>query len=554
MQHQTKFLRFSIFFFLLWIFSSAPTHANNPQKQCDSLIEIGIAKMRNNEFAQSITLLTKAHQIAENKHFDKQLFLAKNYLGGNYFMMLDYGEALNYYLAAYTIAVKSHDSKFEMMALSNIAILYAKEKKHDKARDYFERAYQLSIAEKDFAQAGGYALNLGLLLNEIGQYDKARTYFNKALEYAANNTLVKQTAQTAMAENDMLRGHTRESIAAAEQLLPQIRATKDGNAISLLLVVAKSYLKEKQFGPAIQYAQQALEANNNVEVKTAIYEILTDIHTQQKNYPEALRYKDSVMAYREKRNEIQNGSLFETSKARFEIQESKNQLSLHKAEAANRQKIFYWIIIAMTVVLLLLIAVWRIMVLRHKQRKMIAENNHRIVSLELAQKKTEAKLLEKQLHEEQSNALLEQEKLQSEIEHNNRKLSVKALYLSGKNRLVEDFLAVLDQQPEVTKIPAIRSHINSLKKNLRSDEEWESFLTHFEEVNQGFLIRLKEKHKDLSANDIRFICYVYMNLSSKEIASMLNISLDACRKRKERVAQKLGLSDSTSLYAYLSGI
>lgn len=554
MQHQTKSLRFSVFIFLLWMISFGTSRADNPQKHCDSLITAGIAKMRSNDFLESIGLLTRAQQIAEKKQFQKQLFLAKNYLGGNYFMMLDYGQALNYYLDAYTIAVKTHDSKAEMMTLSNIAILYAKEKKYDKARDYFERAYKLSIQEKDFKQTGGYALNLGLLLNETEQYEKARVYFSQALKYAGKNQLVKHTALTAMAENDMLRGRTRQAIVAAQTLLPQIANTKDGNVVTLFLVIAKSYLKENNFAEATKFALQALQADNNTETKIVIYEILSEVHAKQKTYPEALRYKDSLMANKEKFNKIQNSSQFENSKARFEIQEYKNQLSLHKTQAAADRKIFYWIVIALTVVLLLLIALWRNMLMRHRQKKIMAENNHRMLALELAQKENVTLMLEKQLREEQEQAQFEQEKLQSEIEHNNRKLSVKALYLSGKNRLVEDFLAVLDQQPEITKIPGIRNHINTLKKNLHTDAEWESFLTHFEEVNQGFLIRLKARHADLSANDIRFICYVYMNLSSKEIASMLNISLDACRKRKERVALKLGLSDSTALYGYLSGI
>ncbi|RZJ50367.1 MAG: sigma-70 family RNA polymerase sigma factor, partial [Flavobacterium sp.] len=61
-------------------------------------------------------------------------------------------------------------------------------------------------------------------------------------------------------------------------------------------------------------------------------------------------------------------------------------------------------------------------------------------------------------------------------------------------------------------------------------------------------------HPDLTPNDIRFIAYVYMDLTSKEIASMLNITLEACRKRKERIIQKLGISDDISLNAYLASI
>jgi len=55
-------------------------------------------------------------------------------------------------------------------------------------------------------------------------------------------------------------------------------------------------------------------------------------------------------------------------------------------------------------------------------------------------------------------------------------------------------------------------------------------------------------------NDIRFLSYLYMNLSIKEISSLLNITPDACRKRKERIAKKMGLQETAELFPYLSHI
>jgi len=96
--------------------------------------------------------------------------------------------------------------------------------------------------------------------------------------------------------------------------------------------------------------------------------------------------------------------------------------------------------------------------------------------------------------------------------------------------------------------------VEQLKSHLKNDSEWESFLTHFEEVNHGFLKALKQKHPDLSSNDIRFLSYEYINLSTKEISLLLNITPEACRKRKERIADKMGLPDNSDLYNYISGI
>ena len=93
-----------------------------------------------------------------------------------------------------------------------------------------------------------------------------------------------------------------------------------------------------------------------------------------------------------------------------------------------------------------------------------------------------------------------------------------------------------------------------MKGLIKSDNEWEDFIKHFEEVNQGFLSDVKEKHPELNANDLRFISYVYMNLTTKEIAAILSITAGACRKRKERISKKMNLTDSSKLYDYLSTI
>jgi hypothetical protein len=174
------------------------------------------------------------------------------------------------------------------------------------------------------------------------------------------------------------------------------------------------------------------------------------------------------------------------------------------------------------------------------------------MALQLEKEKNENLLLEQQIKEKESTALLEQERLKNEIEARNRKLSAKALYLSGRNELIEDILSSVSGTTELTKNPELAGHIKTLKTHLKTNDEWDSFLTHFEEVNHGFLSRLKAAQPALTANDVRFITYIYMNLSTKEIASMLNITPEACRKRKERLATKMELPEDVSLYDYLS--
>jgi len=162
--------------------------------------------------------------------------------------------------------------------------------------------------------------------------------------------------------------------------------------------------------------------------------------------------------------------------------------------------------------------------------------------------------LEQELNEQGALALLEQERLKNEIEAKNRQLASKALSISSRNELIEDIIDALSRESEISGNENLKKRIFELKNHLKKESEWDEFFTHFEEVNHGFLNSLKENNPELTSNDVRYLSYVYMNLSTKEISSLLNITAEACRKRKERIIKKMNLKEDIDLYSYLSGI
>ena len=109
----------------------------------------------------------------------------------------------------------------------------------------------------------------------------------------------------------------------------------------------------------------------------------------------------------------------------------------------------------------------------------------------------------------------------------------------------------MDRIYHVRRDPELKNHIQNLKGLLKSENEWESFIKHFEDVNHGFINKLKTEYSLLNTNDIRFLSYIYMNLSIKEISHIFNITPEACRKRKERVSKKLGLHHGSQLHDHL---
>ncbi|MDR6969497.1 tetratricopeptide (TPR) repeat protein/DNA-binding CsgD family transcriptional regulator [Flavobacterium arsenatis] len=529
--------------------------AQASKAKCDSLIEAGKKALDKNQHTHSLELLFQALDLAKNNGLDKQEFLALNNIGTNYYRLSEFGEALNYYLEGYTIAIKKLTPNEEILVLNNIAILYFEEKKYDQAKDYFTRVYTASKENKENLTAGVAAINLGTLSVEKNDLELAKNYYEEALPLVSERPEYIVLAKGGLANCELLLGNTNKARKTAQYLIDTTKDLEFYHAdVELLLIIAKSYLQENKLDVAEEYIQKITTKKPKLETKIKLYKLLTEINIKRKTLDRALQYKDSLFEATAKLNASKNEKLFENSKIKFELQQYKNQSMLNEAKLVSERKIFYFVLLFIIVIVLFALWTVRNLSLKLKQKKLIAERNEQILALELEKEKRESLLLEKQFNENQAVSLLQQEKLKNEVEIKNRKLSAKALYLSGKNEMIEEILSELSVLPQVSKDNTLVSHIHSLKNQLKADNEWDNFITHFEEVNQGFLDALKSKHPALTINDIRYISYIYMSLSTKEIASMLSITQDSCRKRKERVLAKMNLPKETNLYDYLTSL
>lgn len=530
------------------IMALAPVLSAQTIEQCDALIEQGIDKMFAQEHTQSLEMLIEAKSLAESKGWHHQAFLATNNIGANYYMMLDYGEALRYYLEAYEIALETPDKSQVMTVLNNIAILYFHEKNNEKAYAYFLKAYQLAKENDLTDKRAMYAINLGLVMNKLGKLEEAEAYIMEAIplvEKDSNNSLMLQMA---LAENKTFQGDYEEAEKVAIPLLPDLSgADQTDNKVFTLLVLAQIYEGRNQLNQALNYAREARSLSHTIQNKLDTYDYLSNLLAKSKNYELSLLYKDSVILTKDSLNIVKNTKLFETGKIKFEIQNYQYELEQSQRRLQYERKFFYTLLGAALLVLILVVWIFRNHSVKHSQQEKIAE-------LELNKARTESLMREKQLREKEALALLEQERLQTELELKNRKLTAKEVHQSSRNELIEDVIRLLSQQPEVSRNEHLSKYTRELKNHLKQDTQWEGFFTHFEATNQGFIDRLKKKHPHLIASEVRFIIYVYMNLSNKEISSLLNITPASCRKRKERISKKLETPEGMSLYSYLSTI
>ena len=103
-------------------------------------------------------------------------------------------------------------------------------------------------------------------------------------------------------------------------------------------------------------------------------------------------------------------------------------------------------------------------------------------------------------------------------------------------------------------ITELKKMVRTLNEDEHMDEEWENFSNHFDKVHSDFLSVLKELHPSVSANELKLSAYLRMNLSTKEIAQLMNISVRGVEISRYRLRKKLALASEVSLFDYLINI
>lgn len=522
-------------------------------QDCQQLIQKGVDNYEDQQYNHSLEALLQAQEIAQEKDDNACLYLALLNIGNNHFSLLDYGVALEFYLKAHKIASLNLDQRQEMQVLNNIAIVYSKDGNTKKAEEFFLKAYELSLDSDDIYKKGLYANNLGEFNSKQQQWEKATTYFKIAFQYWKDAPSTLSAAQIGYTRCLIGSKQYDEALAILRSLTSEKDTLVPEKSKHLIYFLWAQICQEKgQLEQAIHYNQKALTYSQALDAKIDILNQAATLYQATNQLDKALIQKDSAMSALVQVHQAKNSTLAEANKIKFELQDYQLKMKRQTLHFKNQRIIFYSLIIG--AVLLILFLYWGLKnsQTQSQQRQIILERNRQITELELQKKEQENKLLEQQLKEKEAFALIEQAQLKNEIDQRNRELSAKAIYLANKNDLLSKIIKNLEQNTNIKDPALIKKQVKELKQLLKNEDEWNRFIIHFESVNQGFIVNLKKLHPTLNANDIRFISYIYMNLSSKEIASVFNITPQAFRKRKERISKKLNIESSSLLYSYLT--
>ena len=165
----------------------------------------------------------------------------------------------------------------------------------------------------------------------------------------------------------------------------------------------------------------------------------------------------------------------------------------------------------------------------------------------------ETRRKEKRKREEKEKELirLRNEKLQDEISFKSQDLANTTMAIIKKNEFLLELKSILKTQ---------KSHLDSrfpdkyylhlvkkIDENISNQDDWKTFETNFERAHEAFVKKLKGEFPKLTPGDLRICAYLKMNLSSKEIAPLLGISVRGVENHRYRLRKKMGLDAEANL-------
>lgn len=185
----------------------------------------------------------------------------------------------------------------------------------------------------------------------------------------------------------------------------------------------------------------------------------------------------------------------------------------------------------------------------------------RVKEKEIQRKKyleREEKLKHETLEAEKEIIRLRNEKLRADMIHKDKELANTAINLVQKNKHLNKIKGELKKIQSEIKEELIKSRlamiIRKIEKETNNDESWSIFETNFEQVHEDFLKRIRERHPDITPKELKLSAYLRMNISSKEIAALMNISTRGVEISRYRLRKKLNIDRSTNLIDYILSI
>ena len=483
---------------------------------------------------EAITLVNKAINLAEETNDSLNIGKSIRYLGVIKNNEGNHDKAMEYYLKASEYVEQFKDHYIYGRTSQGIGIIYNKQKDFDKAEIYFNKAYSHFVGMKDTSGIIAVMNDFGILNKNKGNYNESEQWYLKMLDLSMHGThsWVKPIAYANLGILYYNMEEYEKGISYCEQANEINRVSgKKRSESDALNTIAKCQLALGQNQEAIKNSKRSVTLAKEAQVLEKERDALLTLSSA---FEKTNQTKLALQYFKEHKTVYDSIYSLEKSEQIHGLEE-KYQKAQKDREIAIMQKnselekvknTRLWIVLGLTLFFSGFLLLFQI------------------------QKRRKEKLI---LEEKQKVSHLENQKLSQELDFKNQQLTSKVLQLCRKNEFLQTVNKDLKEiNTEITgeeknKIEKLSAQIS---RDMQSDEDWQQFLSLFESVHPNFNNKLSELHSDFSKGEIRLASLLKMNLSTKDISSLLNVTVAAVKKTRNRMRKKMDISSSTDLTSY----
>ncbi len=454
-------------------------------------------------------------------------------LSALYDNVLDYGKSYDGYWDALILADMSNDSISKARIYQELGWLYNSYRREDESLHYFNLSLKLKkkllqenkigvdyLISNYFAIVNCYRINNDLIMSKV-YLDSCNQYLKKLKPYRESYYVESEEAYY----NAVIGGNYNASLNKLNEAKIFFQKENPSYQTVINFLIGEVHRLKGDFKESVKHYKESLRFskmyNRHLGYKLYNYEALSALYQNKGNYKEALHYKNSAQELNEDifgRRSKNNKHLIEI-KDRYRLQKEKEKALLKEArieKLENQKRIAFLQNILMGVVVVFLI-MYGLLLIRNLRRK------HK----------------------------LEKEKTNEVMKLKNRELTASALQLVEKEEFIVKLKESISRNDDID-FKSIHNMIKGFQNSPGGN--WKEFEARFTSVNQDFYDKIRKKYPNLGQTDLKLCALVKLGFSSKEMSSLLGITVESAHTSRYRLRKKLKLEKGANLMEFMSTI
>lgn len=446
--------------------------------------------------------------------------------------------AVQYFKGNYTIALRETLKGVEIYhvldeplrladALGHMAMIEFSLENYEKSLGYNRQALEIYRAHNDISYEAQALNDIGNTLFYLNDYDGAVEYLEKSI-VLCDSVDARDLQATALSNLGKTYGEKEQYARALEYIrdgLNILEQTESPNKkAEAFLYMGRIYAKMQEPQRALAYFDSVVRISDEIQAtetlrqgyfeRASAYATLLDFREAYRDHQLFKTVSDTIFNRENSRQIEEMRTIYDTEQKEQQIALQSSEIALleQRARVSNLQRL-----LLAGGLLLALIGFYGI---RQKYKR----------------------------------NRLEKEKVDAELAFKKKELTTHALHLAKKNEVLEGLKERAKKLQAKAGDSGYRELIRTINFDQQDDRNWENFTQYFESVHKDFSKTVHTRYPEVTKNELRLMALLKMNMSSKEIATILNISSDGVKKARQRLRKKMSLSPDESLEATVSAL